>query len=63
MLEFSPASDISPNEEVNTKLDLAKAYHDMGDIDGARELLREVVQEGSAEQKGKAQAMLDQLGA
>ena len=33
-------------EEANTKLDLAKAYEEMGDLEGARELLQEVVGEG-----------------
>jgi pilus assembly protein FimV len=45
-------------QEVATKLDLAKAYQEMGDKDGARELLNEVVKEGDAAQKGQAQQML-----
>ncbi|MGA8049161.1 MAG: FimV/HubP family polar landmark protein, partial [Burkholderiales bacterium] len=49
-------------QEVATKLDLAKAYEDMGDKDGARELLNEVMQEGDAAQKGQAQQMLASLG-
>lgn len=62
-LDFSQDSSASANEEVNTKLDLAKAYQDMGDVDGARELLLEVIQEGDAAQKGKAQSLIEQLGA
>lgn len=49
-------------QEVATKLDLAKAYQEMGDKDGARELLNEVVKEGDAAQKGQAQQMLAGLG-
>ncbi|MDA0225709.1 MAG: hypothetical protein O2975_06300, partial [Proteobacteria bacterium] len=45
-------------QEVATKLDLAKAYQEMGDKDGARELLNEVVKEGDAEQQGQATQML-----
>ena len=49
-------------QEVATKLDLAKAYSEMGDKDGARELLNEVVKEGDAAQQGQAQQMLSSLG-
>ena len=46
-----------------TKLDLAKAYQEMGDVDGAREILQEVVQEGDDQQKKEAQAFLSKLRA
>ena len=49
-------------QEVATKLDLAKAYQEMGDKDGARELLNEVVKEGDAAQQSQAQQMLSGLG-
>ena len=49
-------------QEVATKLDLAKAYDEMGDKDGARDLLNEVVQEGDSAQQQQAQSMLDSLG-
>jgi pilus assembly protein FimV len=49
-------------QEVATKLDLAKAYEEMGDKDGARELLNEVVNEGDAAQQTQAKAMLEALG-
>ncbi|MBC7802434.1 MAG: hypothetical protein H7Y16_01045, partial [Candidatus Parcubacteria bacterium] len=49
-------------QEVATKLDLAKAYQEMGDKDGARELLNEVVKEGDAAQQGQARQMLSGLG-
>jgi len=51
------------NEEAATKLDLAKAYEEMGDLEGARELLGEVVEEGNAGQRAKARALLDKIGA
>jgi pilus assembly protein FimV len=49
-------------QEVATKLDLAKAYEEMGDKDGARELLNEVMKDGDAAQKGQAQQLLSKLG-
>jgi len=48
-------------QEVATKLDLAKAYEEMGDKDGARELLNEVIKEGDAAQQQQAKAMLQAL--
>ncbi|MDH5516823.1 MAG: hypothetical protein OEY36_03260 [Gammaproteobacteria bacterium] len=48
-------------DEVNTKLDLARAYIDMGDSDGASSILREVIDEGAAEQKQTAESMLKDI--
>lgn len=56
------ASDSAQWHEVATKLDLAKAYQEMGDADGAREILREVLNEGDAEQRTAAQDILKQIG-
>ncbi|WP_343043784.1 FimV/HubP family polar landmark protein [Undibacterium amnicola] len=54
--------DESPyNAEMATKLDLAVAYQEIGDKEGARELLDEVIKGGSSEQVDKARKMLDQL--
>jgi pilus assembly protein FimV len=47
--------------EVGTKLDLARAYMDMGDPEGARSILEEVVTEGSASQKQEAQRLIENL--
>ncbi len=47
--------------EVGTKLDLARAYMDMGDPEGARSILDEVLSEGSATQKLEAQRLIDSL--
>jgi len=46
------------NDEVGTKLDLARAYIDMGDLEGAREILDEVMSEGSDEQRDLANSMM-----
>ncbi len=48
--------------EVGTKLDLARAYIDMGDPDGARSILDEVMEEGDEGQQGEARDLLDGLG-
>ena len=62
------AEDLAMNElepvtlsEVGTKLDLARAYMDMGDPDGARSILQEVLAEGSASQKQEAQRLIQTL--
>ena len=47
--------------EVATKLDLARAYQEMGDQTGAREILEEVLRDGDSEQQDAAQALIDQL--
>jgi pilus assembly protein FimV len=49
-------------DEVGTKLDLARAYVEMGDKEGAREILNEVLAEGSDSQKSDAKDMLGALG-
>ena len=48
-------------DEIGTKLDLAKAYSDVGDKDGAREMLEEVVEEGNDEQQREAKKLLEAL--
>ncbi|MHC8334644.1 FimV/HubP family polar landmark protein [Pseudomonas sp. LB3P25] len=52
---------LSGTDEVATKLDLAQAYIDMGDTDGARDILNEVVTEGDAGQKSEAKELLSRL--
>ncbi len=47
--------------EVATKLDLAKAYQEMGDAAGAREILDEVLRDGDAQQREAAQTLMQQL--
>lgn len=65
----TPASDTDAEPEehdehwhdVETKIDLAKAYIDMDDSEGAKEILEEVAQEGDAGQQEKANSMLEDL--
>lgn len=58
-LDLSELDDI---DEVGTKLDLAKAYLDMGDADGTRSILDEVMTEGDDTQKKEAEELLRQIG-
>ena len=48
-------------DEAATKLDLARAYIDMGDAEGARSILEEVTAEGNPEQKKQAQDLVAQI--
>ena len=52
---------LAGTDEVATKLDLAQAYLDMGDQDGARDILGEVISEGNEGQKNEAREMLARL--
>ena len=52
---------LSGTDEVATKLDLAQAYIDMGDSDGARDILSEVLTEGNEVQRGEAKEMLGRI--
>ena len=54
-------SDARTMTEVGTKLDLARAYVDMGDPNGARSILEEVLDEGDESQRQQAQQLLDLL--
>jgi pilus assembly protein FimV len=53
---------LADTDENATKLDLARAYIDMGDLEGARDILQEVLSEGSATQKDEAKGLLAQVG-
>ena len=57
----SDLHDARTMREVGTKLDLARAYVDMGDAAGARSILEEVLDEGDDPQKQQAQQLLDSL--
>ncbi|WP_343025164.1 FimV/HubP family polar landmark protein [Massilia sp. MP_M2] len=59
--EASPAPLSPEHMEMETKLDLAVAYQEIGDKEGARELLDEVIKGGSTEQVGRASAMRELL--
>lgn len=53
---------LSGTDECATKLDLARAYVDMGDQEGARDILAEVLDEGNEHQQQDAREMMEQLG-
>lgn len=60
--EIAPASpDEFSDDPVDTKLDLARAYLDMGDPAGARAMLEEVLNEGTQAQKDEAGRLLDDM--
>jgi pilus assembly protein FimV len=50
--------DMLPDDETATKLELAYAYQKMGDIEGATEILLEVIKEGSDELVREASKLL-----
>lgn len=50
------------SDEVNTKLDLVTAYMEIGDNEGARELLDEVLKEGGPKQQARAKELLANIG-
>lgn len=68
--DFSSLSDddmdseldfLADADEAATKLDLARAYIDMGDTDGARDILAEVAHEGNDEQRQEAVDLLSRI--
>jgi pilus assembly protein FimV len=67
-IDVEPAAPSAPEfsaaqrEEVSTKLDLAKAYEEMGDLEGARELLQEVSLEGPPDLVEQAREILGRIG-
>lgn len=61
-VDEAPSILSDASQEVDTKLDLARAYEEMGDKEGARELIEEVIREGNPAQVAKANALLAQLG-
>ena len=72
-LEENPTESFQPEDmseelsnaptmtEVGTKLDLARAYVDMGDPGGAKSILEEVMEEGDNTQRQQAQQLLESL--
>ncbi len=48
-------------DEAATKLDLARAYIDMGDTEGAKDILSEVINEGNDEQRNEANELLGRI--
>ena len=52
---------LDDSDPMATKIDLARAYIDMGDKEGAREILTEVMQDGGAEHQTVAKQLLEQI--
>ena len=61
-LDLDGAGTELAENQVSTKLDLARAYMDMGDVEGARSTLEEVMAEGNDSQKQEAKELLHQAG-
>jgi len=59
--ELEGDGQLADLDEVSTKLDLARAYIDMGDPDGAKNILDEVMDEGNDEQKDEARDIMTQM--
>lgn len=59
--EAANEGTLAASDEVATKLDLARAYMEMGDPDGARSILQEVMEEGSDTQRSEAESLLQKV--
>ncbi len=59
--DFDPDSGLDEGDPLARKLELADEFRQIGDIDGARDLLQEVIASADGALKNKAQAMLDNL--
>lgn len=55
-------SFLAGTDETTTKLDLARAYIEMGDDEGAKDILEEVLGEGTPEQQQDARELIEKLG-
>ena len=60
-LENDGALELDQDDDANNKLDLARAYIDMGDSDGARNVLQEIMKEGSETEAREASELLGQI--
>jgi pilus assembly protein FimV len=52
---------LAGTDVVGTKLDLARAYIDMGDNESATEILKEVAEEGNEQQKQEAKTLMEKM--
>ena len=59
--ESAPALEPAPADPVQVQLELAEVYSELGDVAAAREMLAQVMAEGTAEQQAAAQALLARL--
>jgi pilus assembly protein FimV len=60
-VDFDLGGEPATMSEVGTKLDLARAYMDMGDPEGARSILEEVLTEGNPNQRQEAERLIGSL--
>jgi len=60
-MDVDLSEDQADEDEVKTKLDLARAYAEMGDSGGAADILDEVLAEGNDQQKQEAQQLKDSI--
>lgn len=60
--DIGSGDDLDVGDEIATKLELAHAYEEMGDVEGARELIEEVIADGTPAQQQEARAVLQRLG-
>lgn len=60
-IDYDLGGEPATMSEVGTKLDLARAYMDMGDPEGARSILEEVLQEGNPTQRQEAERLIASL--
>jgi FimV C-terminal domain len=54
----TPPPETADTEAVDTKLDLARAFLEMGDAEGAKGILEEIRQEGNETQREEAEKLL-----
>ena len=62
LLDLDDDAEVIGETQIETKIDLARAYIDMGDIEGARSTLEEVMEAGNDDQKRQAEELLHQNG-
>jgi pilus assembly protein FimV len=60
--QFEGLEDLGEINSADVKLDLAATYIEMGDAEGAREILSEIIEEADDEDRARAQAVLDSIG-
>ena len=59
--EDTDVGELNGGEDTSTKLDLARAYLELGDTENARTSLQEVISEGDEAQRSEAEKLLSQL--
>jgi pilus assembly protein FimV len=60
-LDFDMGGTVGANDPLVRKLELAEEFRQIGDIDGARDLLEEVAAQAQGSLKSRAQSLLDSL--